>query len=93
MSFEKVRQKLSRESTERYNSMKEVVSDIRLVFKNAYIFNPVSTFFLVFIEHITCRNVCSALHVNIHVLVCTLSVIKIIVHVGIILCDCQELKC
>lgn len=39
MSFEIIRRKLSRESTERYNSMKEVISDIRLVFKNAYIFN------------------------------------------------------
>uniref|UniRef100_A0A1B6EGQ1 Uncharacterized protein n=1 Tax=Clastoptera arizonana TaxID=38151 RepID=A0A1B6EGQ1_9HEMI len=40
MSFEIIRHKLSGKTSDRYRSMQEVVNDIRLVFKNAYLFNP-----------------------------------------------------
>ncbi|KAG8303484.1 hypothetical protein J6590_007138 [Homalodisca vitripennis] len=40
MSFDMIRQKLASTTSDRYRNMKEVVDDIRLVFKNAYTFNP-----------------------------------------------------
>lgn len=42
MSFDMIRKKLTSTSSDRYLNMKEVVDDIRLVFKNAYTFNAVS---------------------------------------------------
>lgn len=47
MSFDKIRSKLdpTNEATEKYQSMAEVVRDIKLVFRNAYIYNPVSVLF------------------------------------------------
>lgn len=41
MSFDMIRQKLASTLPDRYRDIKEVVDDIRLVFKNAYTFNPV----------------------------------------------------
>lgn len=41
MSFDMIRQKLASTLSDRYRDIKEVVDDIRLVFKNAYTFNPV----------------------------------------------------
>ncbi|XP_075234679.1 transcription intermediary factor 1-alpha-like isoform X2 [Lycorma delicatula] len=42
MSFDKIRSKLdpTNEATEKYQSMAEVVRDIKLVFRNAYLYNP-----------------------------------------------------
>jgi hypothetical protein len=42
MSLDKIRRKLDINNISHYDSLQEVVSDIRLIFKNAYIFNPVS---------------------------------------------------
>jgi len=42
MSLDKIRRKLDVNDVSHYDTLQEVVSDIRLIFKNAYIFNPVS---------------------------------------------------
>lgn len=42
MSLDKIRRKLDVNDVSHYDSLQEVVSDIRLIFKNAYVFNPVS---------------------------------------------------
>lgn len=42
MSLDKIRRKLDVNDVSHYDNLQEVVSDIRLIFKNAYIFNPVS---------------------------------------------------
>lgn len=41
MSFDMIRSKLASTTSDHYQNMKEVVDDIRLVFKNAYTFNLV----------------------------------------------------
>ncbi|RZF43717.1 hypothetical protein LSTR_LSTR004230 [Laodelphax striatellus] len=45
MSFEKVRQKLdpADATVEKYSSVEDVISDIRLIFKNAYIYNSINS--------------------------------------------------
>jgi len=43
MSLDKIRRKLDVNDVGHYNSLQELVSDVRLIFKNAYIFNPVSS--------------------------------------------------
>ncbi|XP_039295155.1 E3 ubiquitin-protein ligase TRIM33 isoform X3 [Nilaparvata lugens] len=45
MSFEKVRQKLDPADTtvEKYTCVEDVISDIRLIFKNAYIYNSINS--------------------------------------------------
>jgi len=40
MSFDMIRKRLASTSSDHYQSIREVVDDIRLVFKNAYTFNP-----------------------------------------------------
>lgn len=42
MSLDKIRRRLDVNDVSHYDSLQEVVSDIRLIFKNAYVFNPVS---------------------------------------------------
>lgn len=42
MSLDKIRRKLDVNDVSHYDSLQEVVGDIRLIFKNAYVFNPVS---------------------------------------------------
>jgi Transcription factor involved in chromatin remodeling, contains bromodomain len=42
MSLDKIRRKLDVNDVSHYDSLQEVVNDVRLIFKNAYIFNPVS---------------------------------------------------
>jgi hypothetical protein len=42
MSLDKIRRKLDVNDVSHYDSLQEVISDVRLIFKNAYIFNPVS---------------------------------------------------
>ena len=43
MSLENVRSKLSPDHPQHYNNLAEVIKDIRLIFKNAYAFNSVSS--------------------------------------------------
>ena len=43
MALDVIRRKLDPNDTEHYNTMQELITDIRLIFKNAYIFNAVST--------------------------------------------------
>jgi hypothetical protein len=40
MSLDKIRRKLDVNDVSHYDSLQEVVGDIRLIFKNAYVFNP-----------------------------------------------------
>ena len=42
MALELIKQKLLPNSTDHYTSLDQFVKDIRLIFKNCYIFNPVS---------------------------------------------------
>lgn len=43
MSLENVRSKLSPDHPHHYTNLAEVIKDIRLIFKNAFAFNPVSS--------------------------------------------------
>ena len=42
MALDIIRRKLKYDDPERYTDLREVMSDIRLMFKNAYTYNPVS---------------------------------------------------
>lgn len=49
IALDTIRQKLNWNAENHYRNMEELVRDVRLMFKNAYTYNPVSkSFFLVY---------------------------------------------